>query len=247
MRSVLVGLVLLCLCATALAGPKERTGRRLDKRVTTHDGLPAKAVGATAAARTEPKKRRDRSIGAPWSGRLQDPARFEGGERLHVRRPWRTYATRTTVAFIRQAVRDVYAVHPKAHVLAIGDFSAQTGGRITEHASHQSGRDVDLGLFYKKPPKAYPNAFVRATPATLDPGPMWTLLASLARTADEDGGVQMIFLDRKLGTAVYQWAVKRGISQQHLERVFRLMRHIPKHDDHIHVRFKCRAADTRCR
>jgi hypothetical protein len=247
MRFVLAGLVLLTLCASALAGPEKRTDKRLDKQVSTRGNVSSKAVGATAAARTEQKKRRDRSIGAPWSGRLQSPARFEGGERLHVRRPWRTYATKTTVSFIRRAIRDVYEVHPKAHVLAIGDFSAETGGRITHHASHQSGRDVDIGLFYKKPPKGYPQDFVSATPETIAPGPMWTLLSSLARTADEDGGVQVIFLDRKLGDAIYQWAVKRGVSQQRLERVFRLLRHIPKHDDHLHVRFKCRAADRDCR
>lgn len=229
MRLVLVGLVLVCLCAPAFAESN------------------TKAVGATAAARSDATKRRDRSIGAPWSGRLQAAARFEGGARTHVRRPQRTYATRTTVAFIRQAIRDVYAVHPKAHTLAIGDFSARAGGRITEHASHQSGRDVDLGLFYKKPPKGYPRAFVPATAATLDPGPTWTLLASLARTADQDGGVQLIFLDQKLQRALHRWAVKRGISERRIARVFRLLRHIPKHDDHIHVRFKCRAADTSCR
>lgn len=238
MRVFVVVVVALSLIAsTAAAGTRGKRPAKHAKQKAT------KPVGVTTTA----KKVRDRSIGAPWSGRLQGPARLAGGDGYHLRRPQRTYGTRTTVAFIRQAIRDVFEVHPRAHVLAIGDLSAESGGWISEHSSHQSGRDVDLGLFYKSAPRGYPGSFVRATDETLDYGPMWTLLASLARTDDEDGGVQMIFLDQKLQHAIRTWAKKRGFSDKRIARVLRLMRHEPHHTDHLHVRFKCRARDTKCR
>jgi murein endopeptidase len=200
-------------------------------------------------AKNEPKKKkkRDRSIGAPWSGSLQAAAKLQPGDGYYLRRPWRTYATRTTVDIVREAVKDTLETYPKAHTLAIGDFSAEGGGRITEHASHQSGRDVDLGLFFKKKPKGYPAAFVKATKETMDAAATWRLVSLLARTHDEDGGVQIIFLDTKLQDALITWAEKRGISKKRIKEVQKVFRHIPLHSDHMHVRFKCRDRDTNCR
>ena len=207
----------------------------------------AKRMAATTSASKPAVRPRDRSLGAPWEGKLLGPARLEGGEGYHLRRPWRTYATRTTVELVRRAIGDTREAFPKAHVLAIGDLSAEAGGRITEHASHQSGRDVDLGLFYKRQPQGYPAGFVRATAATLDVAATWSLISNLARTADEDGGVQLIFLDQRLQHVLYRWAEKRGLSAKRIKRVQRVLRHAPNHDDHLHVRFKCRARDTACR
>ncbi len=202
---------------------------------------------AVSSGKPKASKVRDRSIGAPWSGSLQAGVRLRDSEHTFLRRPARAFGTKTTVELIQQAVDDVYDSHPKAHVLAVGDLSASRGGWISEHSSHQSGRDVDLGLLYRSEPAGYPSAFVTATDKTLDMGAMWTLLSALARTQDEDGGVQMIFFDERLQSALHRWATKRDVSPKRIARVFRLLRHEPNHADHIHVRFKCRARDARCR
>jgi murein endopeptidase len=208
----------------------------------------SKRVAATTSAKpTEVKKKRDRSIGAPWSGRLQAAARLTDGKRYHLRRPWRTYATRTTVDLVRQAIVETLDDLPKAHVLAVGDLSQESGGRITEHASHQSGRDVDIGLFYKKQPKGYPASFVRATATTLDAAATWRLISNLAKTRTEDGGVQFIFLDQQLQNVLLKWAKKAGVSDKRIASVVAVIRHEPHHKDHIHVRFKCRDRDASCR
>jgi len=207
-----------------------------------------KRVAVTSSAKpAEVKKKRDRSIGAPWAGRLQAPARLKEGKRYHLRRPWRTYGTRTTVELVRQAVVDTLDDLPKAHVLAIGDLSQESGGWITEHASHQSGRDVDLGLFYKKQPKGYPASFVKATKATLDAAATFRLISKLAQTRHDDGGVQFIFLDQRLQDVVLDWAKTAGVSDKRIANVVAVMRHVPHHNDHLHVRFKCRERDSSCR
>ena len=46
----------------------------------------------------------------------------------------------------REGDAAVRARFPTVHTLAIGDLSVKQGGAITQHRSHQSGRDVDIGL-----------------------------------------------------------------------------------------------------
>jgi len=196
------------------------------------------------------------SIGAPWAGRLQDATRLELGKRAHIRRPYRAFGTKTTVEHVRRAVRATLASHPKAHALAVGDLSAEHGGWITEHASHRSGRDIDLGFFYKRKPADYPASFVRATDDNLDRAATWALLANLLATQGEDGGVQTIFLDHAVQGRLYKWAKANGVKPGLLDRIFQyphgrgaaagIVRHAPNHADHLHVRFRCAKADAAC-
>jgi murein endopeptidase len=239
------------VCVLALTATAT-TAEARSKRATKHTVEKTKKRTATAspAKREEApkqKKKRDRSVGAPWSGSLQAPAKLAPGDGYFLRRPWRTYATRTTIDLVREAVKDTLETYPKVHTLAIGDFSQENGGWISEHASHQSGRDVDIGLFYKKKPKGYPAAFIKATKDTLDAAATWRLVSLLARTADDDGGVQMIFLDQALQNVLVAWAKKHEISDSRIAEVQRAFRHIPHHSDHLHVRFKCRERDSSCR
>ena len=71
---------------------------------------------------------------------------------------------------------------PDAHVLAVGDISQERGGQITQHRSHQSGRDVDIGLVYKHKPADFPENFVTATADNLDCEATYALLNEFAET-----------------------------------------------------------------
>ena len=190
---------------------------------------------------------RGQSVGAPWAGRLQFATQLAPGEVYHIRRPWRSFATATTVEFVERAIAETYEAFPDQHVLAIGDLSAESGGRITEHHSHQSGRDADIGLFYLEQPEGYPASFIHADENNLDCAATFKLLESFLASANEDGGVQVIFLD---------WALEQGVSERRLARIFQyphgrgayagLVRHEPNHDNHMHVRFKCPGDDSAC-
>ncbi len=197
------------------------------------------------------------SIGLPWRGRLQSAARLGYGEGYVLRRPHRTYGTRTTVAHVESVLAELRQKFPKLHTLAIGDLSQERGGRISEHRSHQSGRDIDIGLCFYEAPKTYPEHFVVATEATLDPEATWALIAALVDTEELDGGLAMIFLDFQVQGIVYRWAVAQGIDQQRLEHIFQyphgrgagagLVRHARNHADHIHARFRCADDEAGCR
>ncbi|MCW5808719.1 MAG: penicillin-insensitive murein endopeptidase [Deltaproteobacteria bacterium] len=213
-------------------------------------------IPSLAVAR--PRPRRAQSAGAPWNGTLHHATRLPDNDtQYHLRRPWRAFGTRTTVARIERAIAAVRRTFPKAHVLAIGDLSAERGGAISGHRSHQSGRDVDLGLFYKVVPANYPRDFVSATAGNLDCAATFALIEQLAATSGDADGVQVMFLDFGVQELVYRWARGRGTSERRLARLFQyphgrgasggLVRHIANHDDHLHVRFKCPSGATSCR
>lgn len=195
------------------------------------------------------------SVGQPWRGRLKEPARLAAGKGYLIRRPERSYGTRRLVDLVKDAVGSVRRDHPKLHTLAIGDLSARRGGKITEHRSHQSGRDVDVGFYFKQVPAGYPAAFVVGTKANLDLPATWDLLVAFARTADDRGGVSAIFLDYDLQGVLYEWAKDRGVSEGYLDKLFQypdgrggtgLVRHEAHHDDHLHVRIQCPPGDGGC-
>jgi hypothetical protein len=199
---------------------------------------------------------RGQSVGAPWDGRLQRATQLPPGDGYHIRHPARSFGTETTIELARRAIGDTLEVFPDEHVLAIGDLSAESGGQITEHRSHQSGRDVDVGLFYNEQPAGYPAGFVHADEDNLDCAATFKLLESFLATTNDDGGVQVIFLDFGVQGILYAWARDHGVSERRLERIFQyphgrgssegLVRHEPNHDNHMHVRFQCQSDDTAC-
>ncbi len=196
------------------------------------------------------------SVGQPWSGSLRDATRFPEGDGYVIRRPQRSYGTHTTVAYTEMVIASERAAFPDRHVLAIGDFSQEGGGAISDHHSHQSGRDVDIGLFYLQKPDSYPRSFVHADEDNLDCEATLGLVSRFAATADKDGGVQMMFLDYDVQGLLYHWGLDHGWSESTLDRMFQfghgrgslqgLVHHIPGHDNHLHVRFKCASSDAGC-
>ncbi|MDB4957975.1 MAG: Peptidoglycan-binding lysin domain protein [Myxococcales bacterium] len=246
MRLLVVAVCLVALTASASARPHKRQLSHEKKRI-------AKAAHRRFVIRGP---LRGQSVGAPWSGSLRQAAQLETGEGYHIRRPSRSYGTRATVEFVTHVVNDVREQFPDTHVLAIGDLSAQTGGAITEHHSHQSGRDADIGLIYNAKPEGYPDSFVVATEANIDPAATLALVLGFAATAGADGGAQVMFLDFDVQGILYRWAKDHEVAEDRLGTLFQyphrgastgLVRHEPNHANHLHVRFKCPKLDSACR
>lgn len=210
------------------------------------------AVGKDGQGRPIPGQ----SVGAASNGKLVGGMQLPAGKGYHRRRPHWAWGTNHAIHHIRRAISAVRNRLPSVHDVAIGDISAHSGGPLSEHKSHQSGRDVDLGLYYRKRPNGYPESFIRATAQTLDLQATWILLDSLAASARTEAGVEVMFLDYELQKLIYEWAKKHGVSQKRLGEMFQyprgssssggLIRHEPGHDTHVHVRFKCPAKDSGC-
>jgi penicillin-insensitive murein endopeptidase len=144
-------------------------------------------------------------------------------------------------------------------VLVIGDLAARHGGKIPGHASHRSGRDVDL-LFYTTTPAGAPvpsPGFVRfeadglaLVPDTksylrLDVARVWLLVKKLV-TAPELG-VQFLFVSRPVEALISDYARARG---EPLELVYQAQTVMLQpgdslpHDDHLHLRIACSPEET---
>lgn len=210
------------------------------------------AVGKDGQGRPVPGQ----SVGAASDGKLVGGMQLPEGSGYFRRRPQAAWGTNHAIHHIKRAVSVVRNHFPKVHDLAIGDISARAGGPLGEHKSHQSGRDVDMGLYFQKRPAGYPESFVRATDDTLDLAATWTLIEALASTAHADAGVEVMFLDYELQQLLYGWAQDHGVSKHRLGEIFQyprgeasasgLVRHEPGHDTHVHVRFKCPKNDDGC-
>src|SRR5262249_25186174 len=100
----------------------------------------ARIITVRGHERIQPRERaQGQSVGAPWEGRLQRASQLPAGEGYYIRRPQRSFGTEAAVGYIERAISDTLEAFPDQHVLAIGDISAEAGGKITEHHSHQSG------------------------------------------------------------------------------------------------------------
>jgi hypothetical protein len=275
MRSLVVAVALLAFATVADAKPRKAkksvaakttatkserstTASKRNKHATKRGKKKRVAVATRKRARFEIRGRvAGQSLGAPWLGRLQDAVQLDAGDGWHLRRPYRAYGTSTTVELVHRVLADIADRYPDIHDIAVGDISAEHGGRISEHSSHQSGRDIDIGLIFTAKPDAYPASFVIGTEDNLDLEATFVLVEEFAKTTQETGGVQIIFLDFKLQGLLYNWALANGETEDYLARLFQfphgrgasagMVRHEPNHADHIHVRFRCPTGDSACR
>ena len=179
------------------------------------------------------------SIGQPWDGRLRGGEALPRGDGYRIRRPHRAYGASHVVDHVRRAIAEVRGRYPDVHALAIGDLSAPHGGKLADHRSHQSGLDVDLGFYFTKVPRGYPDSFVAAN-TDLDLEATWALVVAFVRTAGEAGGLDVIFLDQDVQTRLYRWARSRGVTDDQVAVIAERVRHWPNHADHLHVRFTAR-------
>lgn len=205
----------------------------------------------------KPKPVLGQSIGLPHRGKLKKAIRLQQGKGYFIRRPHRSFGASHTVGYLKSSLATLRRRFPRTHDLAIGDLSAKAGGKITMHASHQSGRDVDIGFYFKKKPKGYPESFVVATPKNIDFKASWALLTQFTDLADKPHGVDRIFMTYSSQKMFYKLARKHGIKKSKLKKIFQypngkwsqdaIIRHEPGHDEHIHVRFKCPPKDSGCK
>jgi LysM repeat protein len=197
------------------------------------------------------------SVGRPDRGKLIGGVQLPHHAAYHRRHPAKAYGAQHAIDHTLAAIGAVRAKHPRVHKLAIGDLSKERGGPISGHRSHQSGRDVDLGLYYRRVPSEYPDEFVKASQARVDVAATWTLIESLSAAARKPGGPEYIFLDYGLQKQLYEHAREQGMSKAKLEEIFQyphgrhhrggLVRHEPNHADHLHVRFSCPPKDGKCK
>jgi penicillin-insensitive murein DD-endopeptidase len=182
-----------------------------------------------------------------------------------------SYGTDELVDSLVRSARAVGREAPGG-TLGIADLSPRGGGATIKHKSHENGRDVDL-IYYAVDARGRPlrpaDAMVKyaADGVSLpwrrehpeDPAPQrgweptarrfdvernWALVKALLE--DPEVEVQWIFIAEPLRAKLLEHAVQKGEAPELVERA-EWMLHRPTdsqpHDDHMHVRVLCDAAD----
>ncbi len=155
-----------------------------------------------------------------------------------------TFGTPATVRHVKQCMARYRASHPKGSPVNIGDISAKDGGHVGNHASHQSGRDVDLG-YLTKPPQARGFFNREATSANLDVPKQWTVVRCLLDNRE----TKFIFASWTVVNALKAYVSRNRALRSRYLKFFTngVIQGDNEHLTHLHVRFRCPKGDRMCR
>jgi penicillin-insensitive murein endopeptidase len=136
-------------------------------------------------------------------------------------------------------------------VLSVGDLSRREGGGLFRHRSHESGRDADVGFYYRgaNDKAVLPDQFLAvansgkttAMPgAIFDDARNWALVEALID--DPETHVSYVFVASHLRARLLRFAEAFRVAPELRERAAAVMmqpRHALPHDDHFHIRISC--------
>jgi penicillin-insensitive murein DD-endopeptidase len=199
--------------------------------------------------------RRSRSLGYAWQGSLARAVKLQPNAHLRYVPEYAAsahfYGTWQLVQLLERVAQRVAVKLPGAR-MSVGELSALSGGNLPGHASHESGRDVDVGFFMLDAKKRPYDAFAFANfddrgrgqkPSeglSFDLPRNWELVSRLV--TDGDARVQYVFVAQGLKSLLLQEGKRQGASKVVLERVARALvppRERHPHGNHFHVRIYC--------
>jgi murein endopeptidase len=175
------------------------------------------------------------SVGFADEGRLINGLHMPKDEAWICARPDLAWGTKEAIDGLTAAFRAVREQFPDSAPARLSHIGQREGGYLRPHRSHQSGRDADIGLFYKG--DRIPGGRARRD-KFIDPARNWALLRALLTQAD----VQVVLVDRGIQKVLKKHALAIGEDPAWVEQVFRpgkdaLVQHARRHRDHFHVRF----------
>jgi pSer/pThr/pTyr-binding forkhead associated (FHA) protein/LysM repeat protein len=199
------------------------------------------------------------SVGKPAAGRLENGIQLPESP-LYIRRtPRLMWGSSQTISNLQQAVAAFRQDVDYDGQLILSDISAQHGGVLRPHKSHQAGRDIDIWLptikgVYKR---KYLNRGGTAPRRPLFDEVDWYAVWGLVRALIKTGAVQYVFLDWRYQEFVYRAAVEMGATEEELDEWIQwprpsrsskgIFRHSQDHLSHIHVRFMCAPWERECK
>lgn len=160
------------------------------------------------------------------------------------------------VRIIVEGAAAVASAHPGAP-LRVGNLSRQGGGKIGPSVSHQSGRDVDIGLYvtdldgksvdapgFPKFDQSRGNGVDMTARFLFDVERNWAFVAALL--GDDKVKLQWIFLDTPLKEMLLEYAIRTGADPKlvdQAEKVILRPKDSSPHADHFHIRIFCTPGD----
>ncbi len=138
-------------------------------------------------------------------------------------------------------------------MLYVANLSAQNGGKLTKHASHQNGLDADLGyptdIAHLKFPLVVRMKSHEYFPKNYSIEKTYALVKFLFN--QKAIPVDRFFIDQKIKDELCTYAItKNDFTNENKAQstaLFESIQHVAGHGDHFHVRIKCSKSDPACR
>jgi murein endopeptidase len=188
------------------------------------------------AVKNDMKKLGPMSLGNPSAGLLVNGVQATKNELFDPVSPGAAWGTEETLSYLERALRKVHQEIADTPALPLGDISAEKGGPLAPHISHQAGRDVDIAYFYRKDARWYR----RGNAQNLDLARNWAFVRALVSETD----VELILIDHSIQALLREHALSIGEDPVWVDGIFRggngqrpLIRHARGHATHVHVRF----------
>lgn len=189
------------------------------------------------------------SVGTPQRGRIHNAIPLPPRPHLYTRRhPGRSFGSTHTIRTIQTALSTLRSDKGVRTEVMIGDISLPSGGPISPHVSHQSGRDIDIRLLLVE---GLDRKTVPVDASSVDWDATWTMVHSFLET----GAVKVLFLDFRRQALLHAAALRAGVHPNVARRWFQwpqaggpgLIRHEAGHRAHVHIRLGCGHAEPSCR
>ncbi len=190
-----------------------------------------------------PTKAPSRSVGRASKGSLEGGVALTESESLRVlpkRHKARclTFGTDRLVRALERAAAKV-----EGQPLGVGDLSRARGGSIAPLShSHQSGRDADLAYYARG---GALDDLKRLEPEEIDLKRQWQLVAALLE--DPSIEVRWMFVSEAIRSALLAEGARQKASAATLAKAGGVLHQpsdAPPHDDHLHLRVVCTAAEA---
>jgi penicillin-insensitive murein endopeptidase len=230
--------------STAPAASLKKKPEAADRKKANPEGGVSSAATKPAAPKKRPVLTREElatygplSVGHPHAGFQLNAVRMPKAPHWELTVPGHAYGTRETVDALSLCIPKVGEQFPGTPPVMIGSISAEKGGHLPPHKSHRTGRDVDI-YFYRVPGAKW---FKAATEDDIDYPRTWALLRCLVTETDID----FVLIDQKPRAWFEAYARSIGEDPQWITDLFEgsgrypysLIKHVPGHVAHMHVRF----------
>jgi murein endopeptidase len=175
------------------------------------------------------------SVGFADQGRIINAVHMGKNEAWTCVRPDLAWGVRETIEGLEAAFVSVHQKFPDSAPARLNHIGREEGGWLRPHRSHQSGRDADIGFFYKN--DVVPHGRIRRE-NLIDPRRNWQLVRALVTQSD----VQVILVDHGIQRVLRKYALDIGEDPTWVDALFAggrsaLIQHARRHRDHFHVRF----------
>lgn len=207
-------------------------------------------VGKVLRYQKQGARPKPRTVGRPSAGRLINGEHLGRGPGYRLRFPRNAYALTYVNKILRRCAAHVAKRFPGTADLLYGDLSLPTGGPFPPHASHQSGRDADVGYYLKG--NIQNKTLHRVAPYEVDYAKSWAYLRCALRTRS----VVRVFMDSHIQRGYVRYVRKHKLASEALvKRLFEVAADDPKaalvvnvagHDTHLHLRFACPEDAPKC-